>query len=111
MASSRLEGQLVDAQRNLIDRVRVSAEGSLWSGEIDLGDASPGLVSLFTEFEELVNDQVLSLLDNMETQVARLGPRFRVAEEEALPMGDLRIYQVLRVVSFRVRHAVRKVTP
>ncbi|NRD53694.1 hypothetical protein HRD49_08750 [Corallococcus exiguus] len=111
MASSRLEGQLVDAQGNLIGRVSVSAEGSLWSGEIDLSGAAPSLVSLFTEFEELVNDQVLSLLDEMETQVARLGPRFRIAEEEALPVEDLQIYPALRVVSFRTPHAGREVTP
>ncbi|MBN8469543.1 hypothetical protein JYJ95_23825 [Corallococcus exiguus] len=111
MASSRLEGQLSDAQGKLIGRVSVSAEGSLWSGDIDLSGAAPGIMSLFTEFEELVNDQVLSLLDDMETQVARLGPRFRVAGEEALPVEDLQIYPAQREVSFRTPHAAREVTP
>lgn len=111
MASSRLEGQLVDAQGGLIGRVRVSEEDGLWSGDIDLSGAAPSVVSLFTEFEELVNDQVFSLLDDVQAQVARLGPRFWVAEEEAVLVEDLQIYPALRAVSFRTPHAVREVTP
>ncbi|WP_223642616.1 hypothetical protein [Corallococcus sp. EGB] len=101
MASSSLEGQLVDAQGNLIGRVRVSAKGGRWSGEVDLNGAAPSIVSLFAEFEELVNEQVLSLLDDMEAQIARLGARLLVAGEEALPVEDLQIYPAERVVSFR----------
>lgn len=101
MSNSRLEGQLVDAEGNLIGMVRVSAEGGLWSGEIDLSGSAQSIVSLFTRFEEVVNGQMLSLLDDVEIEISRLGAQFRVAEKQALPVEDLQIYPAERKVSFR----------
>ena len=101
MSSSRLEGRLVDAQGNLIGVVRVSAEGGLWSGEIDLSGSAPSIVSLFTRFEDLVNGQMLSLVDDLETEICQLGAQFLVADGKALPVGDLQIYPAQREVSFR----------
>ncbi|OJH38838.1 hypothetical protein BON30_21690 [Cystobacter ferrugineus] len=101
MSISRIEGRLVDAQGNLIGMVRVSAEGGLWSGEIDLSGSAPSIVSLFTRFEQLVNGQMLSLVDAVETEISQLGAQFLVADEEALPVEDLQIYPAQREVSFR----------
>jgi hypothetical protein len=101
MSSSRLEGRLVDAQGNLIGMVRVSAEGGLWSGEIDLSSSAPSMVSLFTRLEELVNGQMLSLVDDVETEISQLGAQFLVADKEALPVEDLQIYPAQHEVSFR----------
>ncbi|NOK20910.1 hypothetical protein [Corallococcus carmarthensis] len=101
MSHSLLEGRLVDAQGNLIGRVRVSAKGGRWSGEIDLGGTAPSVVSLFTRFEEVVEGQMLSFLDDVETEISRLGARLLVAGEEALAVEDLQIYPAPRVVSFR----------
>lgn len=103
MSISRLEGQLVDSQDNLIGVVRVSAEGGLWSGEIDLSGTAPSIVSLFTRFEELVNGQMLSLLDDVQTEISQLGAKFLVPEQEALAVEDLQIYPAQRKVSFRTR--------
>lgn len=101
MSTSRLEGRLVDAQGNLIGAVRVSAEGGLWSGEIDLTGSAPSIVSLFTRFEDLVNGQMLSLVDDLETYISKLGARLLVAEGDALSVSDLQIYPAQREVSFR----------
>lgn len=101
MSGSRLEGRLVDAQGNLIGEVRVSVEEGLGSGEIDLSGTAPSIVSIFTRFEEVVNGQMLSVLDDVETEIRKLGARFLSAEGQALPVGDLQVYPALRVVSFR----------
>ncbi|WP_338866429.1 hypothetical protein [Myxococcus stipitatus] len=92
---------MVDAQGHLIGEVRVSAEGGLWSGEIDLRGTAPSIVSLFNQFEDVVNGQMLSFLDDLETEIRQLGARFLIAEGQALPVGDLQVYPELRVVSFR----------
>lgn len=90
MSSSRLEGRLVDVQGDLIGVVCVTREDGLWSGEIDLNGAAPGIVSLFTRFEELVNGQMLSLVDDIEVAVSRLGARLFVAEgRDGIPVSDL----------------------
>lgn len=101
MSRSKIEGRLVDAQGNLIGLVRVSMVDGLWSGKIDLTNSAPGIVSLFTQFEELVNGQMLPLVDDLEAEISQLGARLLVAEGEALPVGDLQIYPVQREVSFR----------
>lgn len=101
MSSSKLKGRLVDAQGNLIGLVRVSMVGGVWSGEIDLTGSAPSIVSLFTRFEDLVNGQMLSLVDELEAEISQLGAQLLVAEGEALPVGDLQIYPAQREVSFR----------
>lgn len=103
MSNSRRDGQLIDSQNNIIGLVRVSTEGNLWSGEIDLTGAASSVVALFTRFEVLVDMQVLSLIDEVEIEIARLGPRLLLAESgEVLPVADLQVYPAQRKVSFRV---------
>lgn len=91
----------MDARGNLIGLVRVSGEGELWSGEIDLSSSAPSFVLLFTRFEEVVNGQILSLVDRLESEISQLGARFLIADEEALPVNDLQIHPTQRRVSFR----------
>jgi hypothetical protein len=110
MLISSLEGRLVDADGNLIGMVRVSRKGSvsregrLWSGEIDLTGSAPGVETLFNRFETLVNEQVLSLLDELQAEIARLDARLLVAERAPIPVADLQIYPTQRGVSFRISH-------
>ncbi len=101
MSISRLEGRLVDGQGNLIGMVRVSADGDLWSGEIDLSGAAPTILSLCTQFEELVNGQMLSRVDKLEAEFAQLGAQLVVAEGGTRPVADLQIFPAQREVSFR----------
>ncbi|WP_342380708.1 hypothetical protein NVS55_13745 [Myxococcus stipitatus] len=102
MSSTRLEGRLVDARGHLIGVVRVSDKGGCWLGEIDLNDTAPGLVALFTRFEEVVYGQMLSFLDEMEAEIQQLGARLLTGEGKAIPVDDLQIYPAERGVSFRI---------
>lgn len=103
MSNFRCDGQLIDSQGKIIGLVRVSTEGSLWSGEIDLTGAVSSVVALFTGFEILVSMQVLLLIGEVEIEIARLGPRLLLAESgEVLPVADLQVYPSQRKVSFRV---------
>ncbi|WP_044279737.1 hypothetical protein [Myxococcus stipitatus] len=92
---------MVDARGNLIGGVRVSEKGGRWSGDIDLGGTASSIVSLFTRFEEMVNGQMFSFLDEMEAEIRQLGVRLLTTEGTSLPVDDLQIYPAERVVSFR----------
>ncbi len=103
VSDSRLEGRLCDAQGRLIGVVRVSNEHGLWSGEIDLAGVAPALVSLFTRYEELVNGQMLSLVEEIEVEISQIEARLFVSgERQGIPVSDLQIYPSQRDVSFRL---------
>jgi hypothetical protein len=82
----------------------VSVEGfadGWWSGRFA---ASPGfdrVRHLFAEWEDLVDNQILSLLDESEKKIDALGIQARIGEQ-TLPVSDLQIYPNEAAACFRV---------
>jgi hypothetical protein len=75
---------LIDASRNVLATARVADEGPHYGGTIDLGSTPPALRALFDEFEEVVNDQVFSLVDEIQSKI------------------DLQVFPSTGAVSFKV---------
>ena len=104
MSTSRLCGVLVDSKGRSLGSVDVSWVGTLYVGDVDLSGVDSDLVSLFDEYEDVVMGQVLSLLDEQEDSMSKLGARF-VSDDNlhVLYVCDLQMYPKQRRVAFRIK--------
>ncbi len=67
-------------------------------------DALPAQhLQLFAEFEELVEGQVFSLLDEIEAKVCAAGGRVQCDTGAVVPVCDLQVYPGTGSVSFKTR--------
>ncbi|HYO70580.1 MAG TPA: hypothetical protein VEU33_31325 [Archangium sp.] len=97
----RLRGQLRTAQGVLAGTVEVSEHSDLYRGSIDLSRTPPPILALYSYYEELVNGQVLSLLDDADAHLEALGISFHAEDQEPLRIHDLQVYPSDGAVSFR----------
>jgi hypothetical protein len=94
--------KLVDPTRNILAIARVVDEGEYYGGTIDL-DGAPGDVrALFDEFEEIVNGQIFSLLDEVQEKIASLRIRAMFDDGMESPLRDLQIFPSTGDVSFKL---------
>ena len=69
---------LLDAQDRPVGRVQVeSVEGELLLGKFTAGPAFPVVEHLFRAFEEAVNEQALSVVDELDAAISCLGLNLR----------------------------------
>ncbi|OJT25778.1 hypothetical protein BO221_07960 [Archangium sp. Cb G35] len=99
--TTRLRGQLRTAEGELAGTVEVSEHSGLYSGSIDLSRTPSRILELFRDYEELVNGQVLSLLDDADARLNALGISFHTDDQEPLRIHDLQVYPSDGAVSFR----------
>lgn len=94
---------LVDHSGNAVATARVSPRGDgIYVGSVDLGPMPPALRRSFEEFEELVNGQVFSLLDEVVESLGRNPLRVVFAEGHEARAEDLQIFPRTGRLSFRV---------
>ncbi len=100
--TTRLRGQLRTAQGELVGTVEVSKySDGRYSGSIELSRTPAPILELFHHYEELVNGQVLSLLDDADARMDALGISFHAENQEPVRIHDLQVYPSDGVVSFR----------
>ena len=95
--------QLIDNNRDVVAVAEVTDEHGLYSGSINLGAMPPALRAKFEEFEEIVNGQIFSLLDQIEDEINQLGLKVVFNGSPAEAMTDLQIYPRGEVMSFRLK--------
>jgi hypothetical protein len=94
----------LDAQKKPWATAQVSQESQgQFGGIIDLGRIPADLRSLFEEYEEIVNGQMLSFLDDIQRRID--GLNLQVAVEGASPerVTNLQIYPSTGDVSFHIK--------
>lgn len=74
-----------------------SNQGNLFCGEIIIHTFTKNQMQTFKEFEELVNDQVFSLLDEVEEKIDSFGFKWK---EKNSSIVDFQIYN-MKTFSFR----------
>lgn len=94
--------QLVDAASRLIATAEVADAGGRYEGSIDLSVMPDPVLQVFTEFEEIVNGQMLSFLDAIERRIRSLAIRVRFGEGPAIPVENLQIFPRQRLISFNL---------
>ena len=63
-----------------------------WSGTFKPGPAYEAVRYLFEEWTRLLNDQCLSLLDDVDRKISEIGIRARIGET-CIPFEDVQIYE------------------
>jgi hypothetical protein len=96
---------ILDPSGNVVARAQVGEEGGRFAGEVDLRLMPRALREKFEEFEEIVNGQMFSFLDEIEEQIAALRLRVVFPGGQESGIEDLQIYPTEQRVSFRLVNA------
>jgi hypothetical protein len=93
--------KLLDPIGNLVATARVAEERGVWEGTIDLQGMPTEMRRLFEEFEEIVNGQMFSFLEDIQKKITAL--RLKGVYEDGLEanLHDLQIYPSTGEVSFK----------
>ena len=91
----------------------VTDEGSHYGGTIELNNAPASLRALFDEFEECVNGQMFSFLDDIEAKITAHRIRVQLDDGFEAAIDDLQVFPTTGDISFKfagatavnVRHA------
>jgi hypothetical protein len=94
---------LVDSSGTLVCRGHVTQEpDGLWHGRLET--LAPQHLELFGRFEELIDGQVFSLLDDVMEEVERLQLRAQLAGNLSVrALVDVQIFPSIQLFSFRLR--------
>jgi hypothetical protein len=93
--------QLIDPKRNVVATANVAEKEALFAGHVDLASMPARLLRLFEEFEQIVNEQVLSLLDKIEDKISSAGLQAVFPGGQEVSIRDLQIYPSTSRISFR----------
>lgn len=80
----------------------VTDEGSHFGGTVDLHEAPANLRALFDEFEECVNGQMFSFLDDIQTKIAAHGVRVQLDDGFEAAIDDLQVFPTTGDISFKL---------
>ena len=94
--------QIEDQNRDVIASAQDVEDEGRYSGTVDLACMPANLRQVFEEFEEIVNDQVFSLLDELEEKIAALALQVVFPGGHGAPCEDLQIYPSTRRISYRL---------
>jgi hypothetical protein len=91
-----------DPSGKVIATARVCDEGNHWGGAIDLTSTPARVRAIFDEFEEIVNGQMFSFLDEIQTKVRALGLCAEFDDGFVSPATDVQIFPSTGEVSFKL---------
>lgn len=99
---------IIDQKRKIVATAQVTERDDRFTGRIDLRPMSAPLRRQFEAYEEIVNEQMFSLLDEMEEKIGAMLLKVVFADGHVAPLADLQIYPSIKKVSFKVvKEAVR----
>jgi hypothetical protein len=94
--------QIVDPSRNVVATAQGAEKDRGFAGSIDLRSMPADLLRRFEAYEEIVNGQMFSLLDEFEEEIGAI-PLVAVFDEgQEFPVEDLQIYPSVGRVSFKL---------
>lgn len=93
---------LIDQGRNVVATAQVTEEEGYFVGRIDLSSMSATLRQQFEEYEEIVNNQLFSLLDEMEEKIGTFLLKVVFEDGYEADLADVQIYPSAKKVSFKV---------
>jgi hypothetical protein len=93
---------LINPDRQVVATAHVAEQHGQFIGRIDCSPMPLPLQRLFMEYEEMVNTQVFSLLDEVEDHIARLHLLGVFEDGHEAALTDVQIYPSTETVSFQV---------
>jgi hypothetical protein len=94
--------KLIDQSRHVVATAQVANEGAYYGGTIDLGQTPSSLHALFEEFEEIVNGQMLSFLDDIQERIAAHTSKAVFESGQEVDIKDLQVYPTTGDLSFKL---------
>ena len=100
---------IIAQSRQVVAAAKVSEQDGYFSGRIDLSQMPMTLQHQFEEYEEVVNQQMFSRLDELEDKIESLLLKVVFADGNVAQLADVQIYPSTKSVSFKVvKEAVRR---
>jgi hypothetical protein len=93
--------KIIDPCREVVATAQVVRQGNRFVGVIDLDPTPPDLLQQFEEYEEIVNGQEFSLLDQIEEQIGAVGLKVVFEDGSVTAVEDLQVYPSTGRVSFK----------
>jgi hypothetical protein len=100
MTSQRVT--LIDQKRQVIARAEIAERDGAFVGWIDLSLMPVPLRQLFEEYEEIVDTQTFSLLDEIEEKIQNLHLKVIFDDGYEAALVDVQIYPSTNKVSFQI---------
>ena len=94
--------KIIDRNRKVVATGQVVNHEDRFTGQIDLHSLSTSLRQTFEEYEEIVNDQMFSLLDEIEEQINALRLKVIFNEGDEAGIEDLQIYPTTKRIAFKL---------
>jgi len=94
--------KLIDQDHRVVATAQVTDEGEYFGGTIDLQAAPTNLRLLFDEFEEIVNGQMFSFLDEIQDKIGALPIKAVFADGMEVGIRDLQVFPSTGDVSFKL---------
>ena len=94
--------KLIDRSRSVLAVAHVADEGDHYGGTIDLLGTPANLRTLFDEFEEIVNGQMFSFLDEIQEKIASVSVKAVFENGREVEVKDLQVFPSTGDVSFRL---------
>ena len=94
--------KLLDPSHRVLATGKVADEGTFFGGSLDLQKLPTKIRELFEEFEEVVNGQMLSFLDDVQARIGSLNLRVSFDDGTEVPVQGLQIYPSTGDVSFKL---------
>ena len=100
---------IINQSRQTVATAEVSEHGGYFAGRVDLSLMPAALQHQFEEYEEVVNQQMFSFLDELERKIEGLLLKVVFANGDVAQLADVQIYPSTKSVSFKVvKEAVRR---
>jgi hypothetical protein len=94
--------QIMDSRQNIVASAEVEYNGEYYSGFVNLDRMPQPLRSQLEEFESLVNDMILSLIDEIEEQIKITLFTVVFDDGRKFTLKNLQIYPNEGIVWFRL---------
>jgi hypothetical protein len=94
--------KIIDQSRGVVATAQVTERGERFAGLIDLSPMPARLRETFEEYEEIVNGQMFSLLDEIEAQIGTVPLQVVFEGGGEAAVEELQIYPSTGRVSFKI---------
>jgi hypothetical protein len=98
---------LIDQNAAQVAALDVQFRDDHFEGTISLDATPPQLRELFEQFEEIVENQLFSLLDDIEEKIAAIALRVVFEDGEEADVADLQVFPSTNAVSFKTRQPTK----
>jgi hypothetical protein len=94
--------RLIGQAGQVLATAQVADEGAHYGGTIDLRQTPPKVRALFDEFEEIVNGQMFSFLDEVQGRIGLLDIKASFDDGEEVEIKDLQVFPSTCDLSFKL---------